>query len=51
MLAYPDIQILDVVGPLEVFSRTTRWLKEQGLRNDDAYRVEILGLRCGPFPA
>jgi len=25
MLAYPDIQMLDVVGPLGVFSRTSRW--------------------------
>ena len=25
MLAYPDIQILDVMSPLEVFARTTRW--------------------------
>jgi len=51
MLAYPDIQILDVVGPLEVFSRTARWLKEQGRRSDDAYEVEVIGLRRGPFAA
>ena len=24
MLAYPDVQILDVTGPLEVFSRAAR---------------------------
>ena len=51
MLAYPDIQILDVVGPLEVFSRTARWLKDHGHRTDDAYVVEIIGLRRGPFAA
>ena len=51
MLAYPDIQILDVVGPLEVFSRTARWLREHDRRSDDAYRVEIIGLRRGPFAA
>jgi transcriptional regulator GlxA family with amidase domain len=51
MLAYPDIQILDVVGPLEVFSRTARWLKEYGRRTDDAYEVEIIGLRRGLFAA
>jgi transcriptional regulator GlxA family with amidase domain len=49
MLAYPGIQMLDVMGPLEVFSRTTRWLKDNGLRSDDAYSLEILGLRRGPF--
>lgn len=51
MLAYPDIQILDVMGPLEVFSRTSRWLKDNGKRRDDAYSVEILGLRRGAFRA
>ncbi|HYV85791.1 MAG TPA: GlxA family transcriptional regulator [Patescibacteria group bacterium] len=51
MLAYPGIQMLDVMGPLEVFSRTSRWLKDNGRRADDAYSLEILGLRRGPFPA
>src|SRR5262245_6419284 len=51
MLAYPGVQILDVTGPLEVFSRTARWLKDHGKRSTDAYVVEILGLRRGLFPA
>jgi transcriptional regulator GlxA family with amidase domain len=51
MLAYPGIQMLDVMGPLEVFSRTSRWLKDNGRRADDAYSLEILGLRRGPFRA
>ena len=51
MLAYPGIQMLDVMGPLEVFSRTTRWLKDNGRRPDDAYSLEILALRRGPFRA
>jgi transcriptional regulator GlxA family with amidase domain len=51
MLAYPDIQILDVTGPLEVFSRTSRYLRDQGLRKDDAYSVEIIALERGPFEA
>ncbi len=49
MLAYPDIQVLDVMGPLEVFSRTTRWLKDNGRRADDAYSVEIIGVKRGAF--
>ena len=49
MLAYPDAQILDVVGPLEVFSRTSRWLRDHGRAGPDAYTVEIVGLRPGPF--
>jgi transcriptional regulator GlxA family with amidase domain len=51
MFAYPGIQMLDVMGPLEVFSRTSRWLKDNGRRTDDAYSLEILGLRRGPFRA
>jgi len=51
MLAYPGVQVLDVMGPLEVFSRTSRWLRDNGRRSDDAYSVEILGLKRGPFRA
>jgi transcriptional regulator GlxA family with amidase domain len=51
MLAYPGIQMLDVMGPLEVFSRTSRWLKDHGKRTDDAYEVEIIGLERGAFRA
>ena len=47
MLAYPGIQILDAVGPLEVFSRTSRWLKDNGRRQDDAYHLEILAPKRG----
>jgi transcriptional regulator GlxA family with amidase domain len=47
MLAYPDVQILDVVGPLEVFSRASRWLQDERGRRDDAYAVEIIGLAKG----
>jgi len=49
VLAYPDIQVLDVMGPLEVFSRTSRWLKDNGKRRDDAYHLEIVGLKRGVF--
>jgi len=51
MFAFPDVQILDVTGPLEVFARTSRWLRDRGRRKDDAYSVEIIGFRCGAFPA
>jgi len=51
MLAYPDVQILDVTGPLEVFSRTARWLHDHRGRTRAAYEVEILGLERGPFRA
>jgi transcriptional regulator GlxA family with amidase domain len=51
MLAFPDVQILDVIGPLEVFARTSRLLREQHGRSREAYSVEILGLKRGAFRA
>ena len=51
MLAFPDVQVLDVMGPLEVFSRTSRWLRDHGRRADHAYQVEIIGLKKGAFRA
>ena len=49
MLAFPNVQVLDVMGPLEVFSRTSRWLRDHGKRADHAYQVEIVGLKRGAF--
>jgi transcriptional regulator GlxA family with amidase domain len=49
MLAFPEVQVLDVTGPLEVFSRTSRWLRDEGRRADHAYEVEIIGLERGWF--
>jgi transcriptional regulator GlxA family with amidase domain len=49
VVAFPDVQILDVTGPLEVFARTTRWLRDHGRRGDDAYRVELLAGAPGPL--
>jgi transcriptional regulator GlxA family with amidase domain len=49
MLAYPDAQALDVVGPLEVFSRTTRWLAENRGRNQPAYSTEVIAAEAGPL--
>ncbi len=48
MLAFPDGQMLDVVGPLEVFSRSARWLRDQGVCPDLAYAVEIVAAGRGP---
>src|SRR5262249_8558004 len=51
MLADPDIQVLEAMAPLDVFTRTSRWLRDNGKRRDDAYTVEILGLKRGAFRA
>jgi transcriptional regulator GlxA family with amidase domain len=49
MLAFPNVQVLDVTGPLEVFSRASRWLRDHGKRADHVYQVEIIGLERGAF--
>jgi transcriptional regulator GlxA family with amidase domain len=48
MLAYPDAQILDVAGPLEVFSRAARWLRDAGRTTTLAYEVAVVAPRAGP---
>lgn len=48
VLAFPGVQPLDVVGPLEVFGRTSRWLDDEK-RPGPRYQPLILGLRPGPF--
>ncbi len=50
MLAYPGVQILDVTGPLEVFARTARWLRDERGYQPAAYTVELVGLKRGVLP-
>jgi transcriptional regulator GlxA family with amidase domain len=49
VVAFPDVQVLDVTGPLEVFGRTARLLVEHGHRRDLAYSVEIVAATAGPI--
>jgi transcriptional regulator GlxA family with amidase domain len=49
VVAFPDAQILDITGPLEVFSRAARWLRDEGLLDHDAYVVELLAAKSGPL--
>lgn len=50
MLAFPDAQILDAVGPLEVFSRTGRWLRDTWGRDELAYELVLAAREAGPLP-
>jgi len=47
MVVYPDVQILDITGPLEVFGRTARWLVEQDRCRQPPYSVELLAAHPG----
>ena len=49
MLGFPDAQILDITGPLEVFARGTRWLRDKGITRNPAYTVELVAPKAGPF--
>ena len=49
LLAVPNAQILDVTGPLEVFSSTNRELRDRGARAD-AYRTRLVAPSAGPVP-
>jgi transcriptional regulator GlxA family with amidase domain len=45
MVAFPDVQVLDVTGPLEVFGRSERWLRDH--QRAGGYTLEIVGTRAG----
>jgi transcriptional regulator GlxA family with amidase domain len=47
MAAFDDAQVLDVVGPLEVFSRASRWLADTW-GHKPAYVTEVAAAEAGP---
>jgi transcriptional regulator GlxA family with amidase domain len=47
MVAFPDAQILDVTGPLEVFSMASQALAQRGSA-DGGYRIALAARRSGP---
>ncbi len=47
MVAFDDAQILDVCGPLEVFSRASRLATDEGRRGSAPYVVEVVAPRRG----
>ena len=54
MVAYPGVQSLDVVGPLEVFSTANRFDRHGAMVNDgraSAYRVDVVTTTGSPFAA
>jgi transcriptional regulator GlxA family with amidase domain len=49
MLAFPQAQILDIAGPLEVFARTARWLRDHRGQRVRAYETELVAPSAGPL--
>jgi len=48
LYAYEGCQILDVVGPAEVFAQANRFMAEAGRGGEFRYRPEVLSLTGGP---
>lgn len=48
MFGYEDAQILDITGPLEVFARSARWLRDRGVCRNLAYSIELVAENAGP---
>ena len=49
LVAFPRAQVLDVIGPLEVFSQAARHLRAGNARTEPAYTIEIVARRAGPI--
>lgn len=49
MVAFPDAQILDITGPLEVFARSSRWIRDHLAHPVPAYEVELVAREAGPI--
>ncbi len=50
MVGFPGAQVLDVVGPLEVFARTARWFADELGRTEPVYTTELAAPSAGPLP-
>ena len=49
VVAFPGVQVLDVTGPLEVFSQAARTIALSSRRAEPRYTVEVLARRAGPI--
>jgi transcriptional regulator GlxA family with amidase domain len=50
LFAYPGVQALDLSGPLELFARATRLLREES-RGHPGYSLTVVGTDAGPLAA
>lgn len=47
-IVFPEVEILDVCGPLDVFERTNQRLRRTGKVNEPVYHLEVLAAQPGP---
>lgn len=48
IVVYPDVQILDITGPSEVFNFANLTLIKQGITQENIYTIKLLADRRGP---
>lgn len=49
VVAYPGVEIIDVAGPLEVFSFANIKLQNEGITKEPAYTFKVLAEKPGPI--
>jgi transcriptional regulator GlxA family with amidase domain len=47
VLAYPGVEVLDVAGPLEVFSFANLWFQYKEITKKPAYKLKVLAEKPG----
>lgn len=48
IVAYPGVEVLDITGPMEVFSFANLGLIQQGLCAENVYHIKLLATEPGP---
>ncbi len=47
-IIFPDVEVLDVCGPLDVFAFADRWLRRTGKVDHPVYQLEVIAAQPGP---
>lgn len=48
-IAYPGVEVIDIVGPMEVFAFANCFLKTEGLTTEPVYRIDVLAKEEKPI--
>jgi len=49
IVVFPDVEVLDVTGPFEVFNFANLGLKKQGITDENIYSIQLLAEEPGPI--
>jgi transcriptional regulator GlxA family with amidase domain len=48
-VAFPDVEMLDVCGPFDVFAFADRWSRKTGKASQSAYQLDVIAPQAGPL--